>query len=136
VFAPEGNGSRIPMGVGVDHVAYTFASLRDLAENYAQLKELGIRPYWCLHHGITVSMYYGDPDGNQMEFQVDSFATVEAANEYMRGKSYELNPLGVEFDPDELVAKLRAGASESEFLNRKVDLPVAAVRMAPVASST
>src|SRR5262245_29266907 len=57
--------------IGVDHVAYTYASLRDLFENYAQLRASGIKPYWCVHHGMTVSMYYADPDGNQMEFQVD-----------------------------------------------------------------
>ena len=59
--------------VGVDHVAYTYGSLNHLLENYAWLKERGIKPYWCIHHGITVSMYYADPDGNQMEFQVDCF---------------------------------------------------------------
>jgi len=30
--------------VGVDHVAYTYASLNDLFANYAQLKEQGITP--------------------------------------------------------------------------------------------
>ena len=47
--------------IGVDHVAYTYASLNDLFENYAQLKEQGIKPYWWIHHGVTVSMYYADP---------------------------------------------------------------------------
>src|SRR5262245_19787897 len=47
--------------IGVDHVAYTYGSLNDLLENYAQLKEQGIKPYWCIHHGVTVSMYYADP---------------------------------------------------------------------------
>jgi catechol-2,3-dioxygenase len=31
--------------VGVDHVAYTYASLTDLFENYAQLKAKSITPY-------------------------------------------------------------------------------------------
>jgi catechol-2,3-dioxygenase len=59
--------------VGVDHVAYTYGSLEDLFENYQQLGAEEIKPYWCVHHGMTVSMYYADPDGNQMEFQVDVF---------------------------------------------------------------
>jgi catechol-2,3-dioxygenase len=58
--------------IGVDHVAYTYSSVEDLLENYAQLKEKGIVPYWCVHYGITMSMYYADPDGNQMELQVDA----------------------------------------------------------------
>ncbi len=104
-------------------------------ENYAQLNELGIRPYWCVHHGVTVSIYYGDPDGNQMEFQVDCFATAEEATEYMRGSSYQLNPLGVEFDPDELLAKMSSGAQESDILVRTVALPMRPIRFAPIAST-
>jgi len=42
--------------IGVDHVAYTYASVDDLFENYAQLKEKGILPYWCVHHGVTMSI--------------------------------------------------------------------------------
>src|SRR5664280_1987216 len=72
---PGGGGPDDRGVVGVDHVAYTYASLSDLFDSYAELKAKGISPYWCIHHGITVSMYYGDPDGNQMEFQVDCFPT-------------------------------------------------------------
>ena len=45
---------------GVYHVAYTYASPGDLFKNYEQLKAEGIMPYWCVHHGFTVSMYYAD----------------------------------------------------------------------------
>ena len=113
--------------VGVDHVAYTYGSIGELLENYAQLKAAGIRPYWCVHHGLTVSMYYADPDGNQMEFQVDAMSN-EAANEFMQGPRFALNPIGVEYDPDEWLARWRAGESESAFLVRAADLPVSPVR--------
>jgi catechol 2,3-dioxygenase-like lactoylglutathione lyase family enzyme len=112
---------------GVDHVAYTFDSLRHLLENYAQLKELGIRPYWCLHHGITISLYYADPDHNQMEFQVDCLDN-EAANAFMAGPGFAQNPIGVEFDPDQWLAALRAGKSESDYLPRTVHQPVSPIR--------
>ena len=124
---PDGPRQRGDL-VGVDHVAYTYASLRDLMENYAQLKDLGIRPYWCLHHGITISLYYGDPDGNRMEFQVDAFASNEEANAFMCGPGFEQNPIGVEFDPDEWLARLRAGEPEAGFMPRTVHLPVAPLR--------
>ena len=90
-------------------------------------KEKDITPYWCVHHGITVSMYYADPDGNQMEFQVDCFASSEQANDFME-HSFAANPVGVEFDPDEWLTKLRAGAPESDFLERRVHEPVSPVR--------
>ena len=114
--------------VGVDHVAYTYASLDDLFENYVQLKELGIRPYWCIHHGITVSMYYGDPDGNQMEFQVDSYASSDEANAFMRGPGFSANPIGVEFDPEAWLARKKAGTPLSAFRLREVHEPVSPVR--------
>ena len=127
LFEPDGARQRHDR-VGVDHVAYTYPSLHDLAENYAQLKELGILPYWCLHHGITISMYYGDPDGNRMEFQVDVYKTNEEANDFMEGPGFAENPIGVEFNPDELVARLRAGEPASNFLLRTVHMPVAPLR--------
>jgi catechol-2,3-dioxygenase len=114
--------------IGVDHVAYTYASLNDLLENYAQLKAQGIRPYWCIHHGITVSMYYADPDGNQMEFQVDSYGSNEEANAFMGGPHFAANPIGVEYDPEDWLARLRAGAPASEFLLRQTDEPISPIR--------
>jgi len=128
VLQPDGAETERRGAIGVDHVAYTYASLADLFENYAQLKAKGIKPYWCVHHGITVSMYYADPDGNQMEFQVDSYPTNEEANGFMHGPNFDINPIGVEYDPDEWLARLRAGAPEAEFLTRRVHLPVSPVR--------
>ncbi|MBL8383834.1 MAG: VOC family protein [Burkholderiales bacterium] len=125
---PEGKLDDRRGAVGVDHVAYTFGSLRDLLENYAQLKALGITPYWRLHHGITISMYYADPDGNQMEFQVEACPSVAAANAFMHGPGFAENPIGVEFDPDEWLARLRAGEPESGFMPRGVHQPVAPIR--------
>ena len=108
-------------------MAYTYASLNDLFENYAQLKERGIRPYWCIHHGITVSMYYADPDGNQMEFQIDSYRSSEEANAFIKAH-FMVNPIGVEYDPEDWLARLRAGTPVSEFLARQVHEPVSPVR--------
>jgi catechol-2,3-dioxygenase len=114
--------------VGVDHLAYTYGSLEDLLENYAQLKAKGIKPYWCIHHGITVSMYYADPDGNQMEFQVDCFESSEEANAFMEGPHFAANPIGVEYDPDDWLKKVRAGTPASELLPRRIHEPVSPVR--------
>lgn len=127
LFQPDGTDTERQGAIGVDHVAYTYASLRDLLENYARLREQNITPYWCIHHGISVSLYYADPDGNQMEFQVDSFETSEEATAFMR-EHFSANPLGVEFDPDDWLAQLRAGTPESEFLRRSTPEPVSPLR--------
>jgi catechol-2,3-dioxygenase len=114
--------------IGVDHVAYTYASVEDLVENYARLKEQGIRPYWCVHHGVTLSMYYADPDGNQMELQVDAFATSDEANRFMQGPQFEINPIGTEYDPDAMLTAIRSGTPGASFLARASDLPVSPIR--------
>lgn len=126
-FQPDGVDAERRGAIGVDHVAYTYGSLRDLLENYARLGEEGIRPYWCIHHGITASLYYADPDGNQMEFQVDSFTSSEEANAFISAH-WDANPLGVEFDPEDWLARLREGVTESEFLQRRVHEPVSPLR--------
>jgi len=128
VIDPDGKQLDRSGVIGVDHVAYTYTSLRDLFENYAQLKELGITPYWCIHHGVTVSMYYGDPDGNQMEFQVDSYASNDEANAFMSGPHFAENPIGVEYDPDEWLARVRAGEPAERLLQRTVHQPVSPIR--------
>jgi len=114
--------------IGVDHVAYAYASLDDLLENYSQLKANGILPYWCIHHGVTVSMYYADPDGNQMEFEVDCFDSEEEASAFMYGPKFNSNPVGVEFDPEDWLDQILAGASTSDFLVRHIDQPVSPIR--------
>jgi catechol-2,3-dioxygenase len=129
VIDPGGGGPDDRGVIGVDHVAYTYSSLSDLFDSYALLKTEGITPYWCIHHGITVSMYYGDPDGNQMEFQVDCFADKEDANAYMR-RSFSINPIGVEYDPEEWLAEVRSGTPVEDLLARKSDLPVSPIRSA------
>ena len=128
VLQPEGKDTEKRGMVGLDHVGYTYASLADLFENYEQLKAKGVLPYWCVHHGMTVSMYYADPDGNQMEFQVNVFDDMDEAGEYMRGPIVEANPVGVEYDPEDWLARLRAGAPPSEFLERRVHEPMSPIR--------
>ena len=76
---------------------------------------MGIHPYWRIHHGITVSLYYRDPDGNRMEFQVDA-CSVADANAYMRTEAFAANPAGVDIDPEILLAQYRSGVPEQQLL--------------------
>lgn len=118
VLAPAGKSSGGKADAGVDHVAYTYSSLGDLIDTYARLKQQGIAPYWPIRHGPTLSFYYRDPDGNRIEFQVDCFPTADEANAYMQGDAFSSNPIGVNFDPDELVEQFRKGVPERELLVR------------------
>ena len=113
---PEGDETDRKGKIGVDHVAYTYASLGDLLSTYSRLKGHGITPFWPVHHGITLSFYYADPDGNRMEFQVECFPTIEQANAYMQSESFAANPIGVRIDPDALVEQYGQGIPTKELL--------------------
>lgn len=103
---------------GVHHVAFTYATLADLLSNYERLAALGIEPVFVINHGPTTSLYYADPDHNQLEFQVENFATVEDSTAFFYSAEFAENPIGVEFDPRELLRRLRAGEPEQELKKR------------------
>jgi catechol 2,3-dioxygenase-like lactoylglutathione lyase family enzyme len=128
VLAPGGAETDRAGAIGVDHVAYTYATVEQLLGNYERLRAQGIEPYWCVHHGITVSMYYADPDGNQMELQVDSYASAAEASAFMEGPAFRDNPIGVEFDPEDWIARIRAGEPAGRFLLRTIHQPVSPLR--------
>jgi len=86
-----------------------------LMTTYARLKEAGIKPYWPVHHGTTLSIYYADPDGNRMEFQVD-VGTVAEATALMRAPAFADNPVGVMYDPDVLLARFESGEPEEALI--------------------
>jgi hypothetical protein len=61
-------------------------------------------------------MYYHDPDNNQVELLVDNFATETEGKTYMRQRSTsDKNPVGVVYDPEELVGRVRAGLRIEEL---------------------
>ncbi len=101
--------------VGVNHIAWTFGSAHDLLATYKRLKAQGILPYWPVHHGPSLSLYYADPDGNRMEFQADALSVADA-HAFMSGPAMAANPVGVMWDPDAALARAEAGASEAELL--------------------
>ncbi|MEE4299925.1 MAG: VOC family protein [Pseudomonadales bacterium] len=104
---------------GVEHCAYTYGSLADLAATYERLKAAGITPYWCINHGFTLSMYYRDPDRNQVELQVDLFDDAAATTAWLEQSDFASNPIGVKFDPDEFARRLKAGEDLSDILERR-----------------
>jgi len=107
---------RQPNAAGLNHVAFTFGGLDDLIDNYQRLKAIGISPQRCVNHGVTTSMYYHDPDHNQVELLVDNFAIAAEGRAYMQGRSLsDKNPVGIVYDPEELVGRVRAGLSIEEL---------------------
>jgi catechol 2,3-dioxygenase len=53
--------------VGLNHMAWMMASLDDLKAAYQRLKEKNIPIDHVSDHGISVGIYFRDPDGNGIE---------------------------------------------------------------------
>ncbi|KAF5983326.1 hypothetical protein FBULB1_3829 [Fusarium bulbicola] len=104
-----------PKTCGLEHIAFSYSSLTDLAISYLQRKENGLEPFWCINHGPTTSLYYHDPDGNTLELQVENFDTLEEAAEYMKSEAYLTNPLGFDFDMMDLIKRIISGESEKSL---------------------
>ena len=126
--APADLPPRPKFAVGVNHVAYTWNSIAELVGVYTRLKAIGIVPVRPVRHGPTLSLYYADPDGNQMEFQIDVL-TPDEANAFMAGPAFEANPVGEVFDPDELAARFTTGQPVDDIVFRtdQAHIPLAGI---------
>jgi len=109
-----GTVERHERDAGLDHLSYTYASLGDLVATYERLKAANILPRICINHGLTTSMYYRDPDGNGVELQIDNLKPSEWKDWMRHGMSKE-NPVGVKYDPEDLVRRFRAGESFADI---------------------
>jgi hypothetical protein len=65
-----------------------------------------------------MSLYYQDPDGNKLETQVDCFETSEEATACMTSPEFRENPLGVDFDPEEMIKRIESGESFESIRKR------------------
>ncbi|KXL47126.1 hypothetical protein M433DRAFT_153011 [Acidomyces richmondensis BFW] len=104
--------------VGLAHMAFGFEKLSDLATSYEQKKAHNIFPVWCVNHGMSTSMYYEDPDGNEVEVQVDNFDSKEEGMRFIEGASFAENPVGVDFDPEVFVKRVRSGEDQKAIKKR------------------
>ena len=54
----------------------------------------------------------------RVELQIDNFATAEEGQAWMHSAAFDQNPIGVEYDPDDLVRRFRAGVPVAELVIR------------------
>jgi catechol-2,3-dioxygenase len=113
LFAIPGVTKKAKNSSGLDHVAFIYPSFAAWITTYERLKAIGITPRATMHHGITMSLYYRDPDDNGIELGLDN---VDKAGwiEWMEtnlGKTIAGGPL----DPEDLARRFHAGEAESEL---------------------
>jgi len=106
-----------PPPAGIDHVAFELESLADLAATYRRLEPHQIHPYLAVNHGVATSLYYRDPDGNQMELTVDNFDSTELLNRWLDTGAFDVNPVGVVLDPIALVERIEAADTQLARFN-------------------
>jgi len=101
---------------GMHHSAFEYASFEDLNSSYLRLRDAGITPALCLDHGMTFSYYYADPDGNNVELQVDCFGDWKKSTEWMRAsEQFKANPIGQFVDPELVAADHANGMTFAEI---------------------
>jgi catechol-2,3-dioxygenase len=113
------------INVGFYHAAFSFGSLMELLNNFDRLKTHKIEPWRTINHGQTVSFYYKDPDGNDIELQVDRFANAMDAQAWMAGEAFASNPIGILVDPVDLRRRLETGEPLESIMRRADESPAA-----------
>jgi catechol-2,3-dioxygenase len=104
---------------GLHHIAFEYPSLVDLLDAYERLRPLGIEPHACLDHGMTISFYYVDPDGNSVELQADNFGgDWSRSSAFLHTPEFRANPIGVTVDPAKMLAERVAGVAAEELHRR------------------
>lgn len=101
---------------GIHHSAFEYESFADLMSSYARLRDEGIEPAFSLDHGMTISIYYKDPEGNFVELQCDTYGDWRQSSEWMRSSpDFASNPIGTFFDPERVYQAHKGGSSFDEL---------------------
>ena len=105
---------------GLHHLAFEYATVGDLLDTWQRLRdEFGYEPHVAVHHGMTLSFYYVDPDGNSVELQADAFGDWKKSSKWMRESAeFKADPIGKFVVPAKMVAARAAGVKAKELLKR------------------
>lgn len=104
---------------GLHHTAFEYADFDNWVLNYKRLRDQGITPFVCLDHGMTMSMYYADPEGNGVEIQVDAFGDWNKSSTWVYfSEEFDANPIGFQFDPEKVLEAYLAGQGKDEIHQR------------------
>lgn len=101
---------------GLHHMAFTYGSLEDLLDTFQRLQAEDLEPFWCVNHGPATSMYFEDPDGNQIELQIDNFERDEDLEAFFASGKFDANPIGITFDPEDLVERFESGETFEQLV--------------------
>ena len=105
---------------GMHHCAFEYASFADVMSSFDRIRTAGIEPAFCLDHGMTISIYYKDPEGNYVELQSDCFADWKLSSAWIRtSPEFAANPIGVFFDAARVYERFKTG-TDFETLQKAI----------------
>jgi catechol-2,3-dioxygenase len=119
IFTDESTVEKAENSAGVDHIGFGLPDFGSLVENFERLKAAGITPLLPVNHGFTTSLYYSDPDGNEVELTVDNFRSKAECRDWMHtdkmAAAMKPPTFGDVFDPEELARMFHSGASHEQL---------------------
>lgn len=113
IFALPGTVEKTKGSAGLEHLAFIYPTLGDWIAKYERLKAAGITPRVGMHHGVTMSLYYRDPDNNGVELAIDNVEKSQW-HDWMRNELGR-TLTGAPLDPEDLARKYHAGVPEAEL---------------------
>jgi len=105
--------ARDAKAAGLEHMAFGYNDLGDLLAAYEALADRAISPSSAINHGSTTSLYYKDPDGNEVELMIENFSSHDEANAFVASDAFRKTPHGRAFDPRAYLQRLRQGESQA-----------------------
>ena len=122
IIGKPGWGTKGENPIGVSHLAFGYASLGELMFVLKRMLEYGYpKPPYCVNHGNSTSLYWRDPDGNEVETMVDNY-TPQQCQDYKRHYQFT-EAFGVmaesEFDPEKMLALYESGVPDTILMDRE-----------------
>jgi len=105
---------------GLHHLAFEYEAIDDLLDTWQRLAgDYGYEPHVAVHHGMTLSFYYVDPDGNSVELQADVFGDWKKSKKFMmESPLFKADPVGTFVDLARMIAARNSGVKTAELLRR------------------
>jgi catechol-2,3-dioxygenase len=117
-----GWGTKSENPIGVSHLAFGYASLGELMFVLKRMLELGYpKPPYCVNHGNSTSLYWRDPDGNEVETMADNYSP-QQCQDYKRHFQFteEFGQMkDSEFDPEKMLALYEQGVPDTILMDRE-----------------
>ena len=84
-------------GIGLNHFAMQIeGGIPELSQLKQKLEDMGATITHTTDHTITKSVYFLDPDGNQLEIFAEGFDEPSEALDFIRQGTYRVKPLELE----------------------------------------